>query len=197
MMVGFTACTLLRPDSVMVDVTGQEAAAHLARGRTFLAAGDFESARRENEAVLSLAGHGIPLDEALFRIGLIEAHPANPERDAKKALSALSRLLHDHPASPLGEEAKVLSELIREQQWQATVVSELIRRNERVAKTVSELTAQGERARGEKDRLNQSLAGLQQENEGLARTIERLNQIIVELKKVDLVVEQKKRGMGR
>jgi hypothetical protein len=183
MMVGFTACTLLRPDAVMVDVTGQEAAAHLARGRAFLTAGDFESAQRENEAVLSLAGHGIPLDEALFRIGLIEAHPANPGREPKKALSAFSRLLQDHPDSPLREEAKVLSELIR--------------RNEQVTKTVSELTVQGERARGEKDRLNQSLAGLQQENEALARTIERLNQIIVELKKVDLEVEQKKRGMGR
>jgi hypothetical protein len=181
----------------MVDVTGQEAAAHLARGRAFLAAGDFESARRENEAVLSLAGHGIPLDEALFRIGLIEAHPANPGREPKKALSALSRMLHDHPDSPLREEAKVLSELIRENEWQVTVVSELIQRNDRVTKTVSGLMVQYERASGEKERLNQSLTGLQQENERLSRTIERLNQIIVELKKVDLDVEQKKREMGR
>jgi hypothetical protein len=128
----------------MVDVTGDEALAHLARGRKFLARGDYGNALKENEKVLSLAGRNTPVDEALFYIGLIHALPINPARNYGKSVVVFKRLIKEYPGSSLIEQAKAMVDLI-------------------------------------------------QENDNLNRTVDRLNNIIDELKKVDIGVDQKKR----
>jgi len=139
------ACALSKMMSTKtVDTTGEEARTHLFLGRTYLAQEDFGSALRESEKVMSLAGNNVPVDDALFYIGLIYAHPANPERDYVKSIVSFRRLMKDYPGSPLVEQAKIL-------------------------------------------------VGLLQENDKLNRTVERLNNIIDELKKVDIGVEEKKR----
>lgn len=169
MLFNLTACGSLQREAVMVDVTGQEAALRLAEGRALFAAGDYAGALRENEAVLHLAGHGVPVAEALFQAGLIHAHPGNPARDPEKALATLARLVRDDPGSALAAPAKGIAELIRE----------------------------GERNRGAAERSQRALAEMKQDHERLLRTIERLNGVIDELKRVDIDVDQKKREKGR
>ena len=59
------------------------------------------SALKENEKVISLAGKDVPVDEAIFYMGLIYAHPANSARDYRKSMISFRRLIRDYPGSPL------------------------------------------------------------------------------------------------
>ena len=86
---------------------GQESCAHLQRGQDLIRQGDFEGALRENQKVLSLSPESPPGDAALFNMGLIQVHYANPKKDYKKALAYFTRVENKFPRSPLAEEARV------------------------------------------------------------------------------------------
>ena len=91
---------------VEIKVAEQENA-HLQRGQQLLVQGDFEGAVRENQEVLTLFPQNPPGDEALFNIGMIYVHYANPKKDFEQALHYFSRLKQEFPESPRTEEAKV------------------------------------------------------------------------------------------
>jgi tetratricopeptide (TPR) repeat protein len=182
----------------MVDASGEEAQAHLVLGRKYFAEGNFTSALEENEKVLFLAGRNTPIDEALFSIALIHAHFDNLARDYRKSLIALRKLIEDYPGSPLAQQAKVIVGLIQNN-------NSLNRRVERLNSIITEL--QKADIGSETKRVEQvkrtdqtktaeqvkTITALTQENEKLSLTIERLNTIIDELKRVDIDVDQKKR----
>jgi outer membrane protein assembly factor BamD (BamD/ComL family) len=79
----------------------------LQRVHQFIAQGDFESALRENQQVLSLSPKKPPGDTALFYMGLIHVHYANPKKDVGKALSSFVQLAKEFPGSQHSEEAKI------------------------------------------------------------------------------------------
>ncbi len=79
---------------------------HLLRAQQFLAQGEFENALRENQEVLVKYPQSSPGDEALFNMGLINIHYANPKKDIGKALVFFTRLEKEFPESPRVEEAK-------------------------------------------------------------------------------------------
>jgi hypothetical protein len=110
----------------MVDTTGDEARAHLVRGRSYLAHGEYGSALKENEKVIFLAGKNVPVDEALFYIGLIYAHPANPARDYGKSIVSFKRLIRDYSGSLLIEQAKTMVGLLQENDATEGTISKLL-----------------------------------------------------------------------
>ena len=127
------ACTLNRASSpTIVDVTREEALKHLALGREFLSRGDYGNALKENEKVLSLAGRNLPVDEALFYVGMIHALPANPARNYAKSVVPFRKLLKEHPESAFLEQAKAMVELLQEN-------DQLIRRVDRLNTIIDEL----------------------------------------------------------
>jgi hypothetical protein len=172
--------------TTMVDVTGEEALAHLAQGRKFLARGDYRNALKENEKVLSLAGRNTPVDEAIFYMGLIHALPANPARNYGKSVVVFKRLIKEYPKSSLIEQAKAMLDLLQEN-------DNLNRRVDRLNNTVDELKKVDIGVDQRKAEHAKTVGGLMQENDKLNRTVDRLNSIIDELKKVDIGVDQKKR----
>ena len=87
---------------------------HLSQARALMARGDYEGALREDLRALKQAGKYPPADEALFHLGLIHSHPANPGKDFHKALSYFHRLVGEHPASLWAEQARVWVALLRE-----------------------------------------------------------------------------------
>jgi hypothetical protein len=186
----------------MVDASGEEARAHLILGRKFFAEGNFASALNEHEKVLSLAGRDMPIDEALFTIGLIHAHFDNLAQDYGKSLIVLRILIKDYPGSPLAQQAKVIVGLIQH-------TDKLNRRVEKLNDTIKglqDVDSGGETKQTEQVKQTEqtkiaeqakAIAALTQENEKLIRTIERLNTIIDELKKVDIDVDQKKREKAK
>ncbi len=76
----------------------------LQRVQTRIARGDFEGAVRKSQDALSNGSQCA--DTALFDLGLVYAHYANPKKDYKKSLDNFSRLVREYPRSPLAEEAK-------------------------------------------------------------------------------------------
>jgi TolA-binding protein len=91
----------------MATAAEQESRAHLLSVQQLMRQGDFEGAQRTNQKVLSLSPKGQPGDAALFGMGLIHIHYANPKKDYKRALGFFSRLQREFPRSPLTEEAKI------------------------------------------------------------------------------------------
>ena len=79
----------------------------LRRGRQLLAQGDFEGALQENQEVLARSPQNPPGDAALFNLGLLHVHYANPKRDIAQALIFFARLTEEFPDSPRAEEARI------------------------------------------------------------------------------------------
>ena len=80
---------------------------HLQFGRRFLAQGDFAGALRENREVLARFPKQSPGDAALFNMGLIHVHYANPKKDIGQALHFFGRIEKQFPESPYREEAGI------------------------------------------------------------------------------------------
>ena len=171
------ACSLSNMMSTkMVDISGEEASIHLVLGKTYLAQGEYEKALEENKKVISLAGKNVPVDEALFYIGLIYVHPANSARDYGKAIVSFNRLIRGYPGSPLVEQAKTMAGLLQE--------------NDVLDRTIERLSHTIEEQKQKNDRMNNVI-------EEQKKTVDRLNNVIDELKQVDIDVEQKKRERAK
>ena len=182
-----SACALNSMMSpTIVDTTGEEALERLDQGRKFLARGDYANALRENEKVLSLAGRGTPVDQALFYVGLINALPANPKRNHGRAIAAFRRLIKEYPGSSLVEPAKGVVDLLQDNDT-------LSRRIDRLNNVIEELKKVDIDVDQKRADHAKTIGVLLQENDKLNRTVDRLNNMIDELKKVDIGVEQKKR----
>jgi len=137
----------------MVDTTGEEASAHLVLGKTYLARGEYGSALKETEMVISLAGKNVPVDEAHFYMGLIYAHPANSARDYGKAMVLFRRLIRDYPGSPLVEQAKTIVALLQE--------------NNKLDRTTDKLNKMIDEQKKTVDRLNNLIDELKQVDIGV------------------------------
>jgi hypothetical protein len=80
---------------------------HWLRGQELFNRGDYAGALRENQAVLDSFDKEPPGDKALFSMGLLYAHPDNPQRSDEKSLSYFTKLIEDFPGSPLAAQAKI------------------------------------------------------------------------------------------
>jgi tetratricopeptide (TPR) repeat protein len=108
------ACLILLAGSACAQfkaaLPGQEPPAHLQRVRESIDKGDFDAALRYFQNDLARPdGHA---DEALFDLGLLYAHAANPKKDYQKALGCFTRLVKEHPQSPLAEEAGIWTSVL-------------------------------------------------------------------------------------
>lgn len=93
-----------------------------------VASGDFEGAIRESQEALANPSESRPADLALFNLGLLYAHYANPKKDYKKSLAYFTRLVKDFPRSPLVEEAKIwvdVLEAMERAQWVDIEIEEM------------------------------------------------------------------------
>lgn len=85
----------------------REGYAYLQRMQALIRKGNFESALRENQKILSALPKSPLSDAALYSMGLIHAHYANQKRDYKAALNYFLRLKKEFPGSYLLEEARI------------------------------------------------------------------------------------------
>ena len=94
--------------TTMVETKQQREGRHyLTLSQKLLAQGDYEGALAENQDLLALSNRQPPADAALFNMGLIYAHFANPKRDCKKSLHFFVELLNEYPGSSFIGEAKI------------------------------------------------------------------------------------------
>ena len=76
--------------------------------------GHYEAAYNENQKILQ-EGRGAP-DVALFNMGMISAHSANPKKNYPRALLSFRTLLVEYPQSPMIEPAKTWIQVLEEYQ---------------------------------------------------------------------------------
>jgi hypothetical protein len=126
--------------------------------------------------LLSGSSHG---DRALFHMGLIWAHPDNPNRDYSKALGYLQQVARDFPNSALLDESRVVEGSVNE----ILLRDSKIKENE---KTINALTKQ-------LGSMTEIQTGIEGKNEGLEETIKALKKQLNAMKEIDLGIEEKKR----
>jgi len=68
---------------------------------------DFDGAVQVYQDMLDGPSRDGNPDLALYDLGLLYAHYANPKKDYKKSLLCFSRLSREYPASPFAEEARI------------------------------------------------------------------------------------------
>ena len=75
---------------------------------------NFDQALKENQKALA-ENKGQP-DVALYNIGVISAHSANPKKDYSRALLSFRTLLKDYPSSVRAEQTKLWIQAIEQNQ---------------------------------------------------------------------------------
>ena len=154
-ILSFSGCASFEKsfEKSRIGIKPQEKAnQHLLRGKELFVQGDFEGALNENQEVLSLASHQPPEDEALFNIGMIYAHPENPERDVAKSLQFFNRVAEGYPQTLWAGQAKAWIGMLQEQ---AKVRIGMLQENERLNQRLDQLNLQFKQLQQEKMKLEE------------------------------------------
>jgi chemotaxis regulatin CheY-phosphate phosphatase CheZ len=162
----------------------------LETGNRLLSEGDFERSLRVFESVAAMAGERPPADVAVYKTGLVYAHPKNPTRDLHKAMTAFSQVASSYPASVWGEQAKVWLEVLKETEDSK---KEIVQSREAAEKSRLEL----EKNRQALEKSRQEIEKSRLELDRTRQEIEKTKQVIEKSKQVDIEIDQKRRDRGR
>ena len=155
---------------------------HLARSKYYMSKGDYTMSQKESHTAYSLYPQLLG-DEALFQIGMVYAHPANPEKDYQQSKEAFGRLLREYPLSHLEPEAEVWIMVLREIQ---ELEKAMETNNNEISQIQNLLKKQRLQLKEIRHDYNRRLEAKEQ-------TIKDLEQNLDRLKEVDLKIEEKKR----
>jgi tetratricopeptide (TPR) repeat protein len=136
----------------------------LLEARKRFASGDYRNALEISQRTLAQDPASLA-DQSLFQIGMIYAHPDNPDRDIQKALQSFQGIIDRYPASLLKPEAHL---------WLAVL---------------GQLSAQEDQIRF----LTQRNAPLEKALKMQKKKISRLEDQLEKLKRIDIHIEEKKR----
>ena len=152
---------------------------HLDMAEELISKGNYEGALKEDEEVVRLFPIVSPGDSAMFHMGLILAHPDNPQRNYEKALECFQRLVSDFPQGTFKEEVRV---------W-VGAINEIIL-CERKIKDLEETA--GALKNKSKD-LEETASALKNKIKELEGTASALKKQLNALKEIDIGIEGKKR----
>jgi tetratricopeptide (TPR) repeat protein len=152
---------------------------HLELAENLISKGDYEGALKAYDEVVRIFPDDSPGDSALFHMGLIWAHPENPQRNYKKALGCFRRFLRDFPRSALREEVRV---------W-VSIINELIRCEGKIKDLEEEVSTVKTRLNGSKKEVN----ALKTRLNGLKEELNTLQTRLNALKEIDIGIEEKRR----
>jgi len=162
----------------------------ITKGNNLLAQNDFDGALKTFYEVWSVARNKPPADLAMYNMGLIYAHPQNPQRDLQKAVYCFDQTIQNSPTSPLAEQARV---------WIA-VLRDFENAHEELEKSRQELEIskqEAERNRLAIEKTKQEIERSRVELEKSRQEIERTKQMIEKSKQIDIEIDQKRRERRR
>ena len=113
---------------------------------------NFDQALRESQKAL-VENKG-QQDIALYNIGVISAHTANPKKDYSRALVSFKTLLKDHPNSPRAEPAKIWIHAIEQNQRASEESHKLAEEKRALARERDQLTRERDQLAQERNKLN-------------------------------------------
>jgi len=170
----------------------------LDEGMDQMAGGQYEASMAKNLTVLNNYPHSLA-DQALFQIGLLYAHPQNPDRNHEKSLGSLNNILNGFPESRLRHQAQL---------WVLTI-GEVIDKEQKIGILNSNNASLERIVKQQKIEINILQKKIEtQKNDALIVSLEKtvdeqkkeINQLldqIEKLKRVDLGIEEKKQKILR
>ncbi|MGD1974025.1 MAG: hypothetical protein PVG73_08135 [Desulfobacterales bacterium] len=153
----------------------------------------YESSMAKNVAVLNNFPDSLP-DQALFQMGLLYAHPENPNQNYQKSLGAFNKILNDYSQSNLRHQAQlwvlIVEDAIDKKQKIGTLDKEKISLTNTVEQQQIEMAIMQKKLITREnvdliDSLENTVAEQKQEITQLLEQIEKL-------KRVDLKIEEEK-----
>lgn len=153
----------------------------------------YEASMKSNLTVLNQFPDSLT-DQALFQMGLLFAHPDNPNRNYKKSLDYFNKILNGFPESPLRPQAQLWILFVKDVTEKEQHLAALNGRNSLLEKTV-------EQKKSEISILQKKIAESKQDDRVLSLKkrveeqqveIDQLLEQIEKLKRVDLRIEEKK-----
>ena len=181
----YAACGLILflaiPGCLLLPVKWKEEH-RLQTAKALMAGGNYEASLKENKEVLRLFPQTLG-DRALFQMGLLYAHPENPNSDYKKSLESFQSLIREFPNSDKREEARL---------W-VLVHQEIISKNTDITKLNGRIDFFEKELEKNKKKGSRRISTLQGRIAELQAQIKSLKGQMERLKKVDLGIEEKKR----
>jgi hypothetical protein len=143
--VWIPGCTPLSggPDTLVPE--GKKPTGPFEQSNALFSHGQYQAAYNENQKILQ-EGRGAP-DVALFNMGMISAHSANPKKNYPRALAAFRTLVVEYPQSPMIEPAKTWIQVLEEYQKLADEKRVLMREREALGQEKDKLRFSVERSR--------------------------------------------------
>jgi hypothetical protein len=162
----------------------------LATANEMLVRGDFDGSLRTYQSVATAAQEKPPADVAVYRMGLVYAHPQNPQRDLHKAQASFWQVVSAYPESPWAESAKVWIGVLEETE---DAQRDIEKSRQAIEKSKQEI----EQNRQAMEKSKQEIERSRFELEKIRQEIEKTKQVIEKSKQVDIEIDQKRRDRGR
>jgi chaperonin cofactor prefoldin len=172
-----------------VNKEGEE---NFERARSLMRQGAFEASLRLTQEVLRRYPQSQG-DNALFQMGLIYAHPQNPNSDYQKSLGYFERLKREFPRSDLRSDAELWILVLKEISEKDKDIEILKKIWNQKAKEVAEKQEEVNRLRNQMESLKNQTKSLEDQTGELGQQIKDLQKQIKQLKEIDLGIEEKKR----
>ena len=153
---------------------------HLNMSEKLMRGGDFNRALEEYEKVVMLFPSTSPGDRALFNMGIIWAHPDNPQKNYQKALECFQRLVRDFPRSDLMGEVML---------WTGTINKLILYEGE-----IRDLTKTANGLKNQLNTLKKINTEIDEKNKNLEEAVSSLKKQFNAFKEIDIGIDEKKRG---
>lgn len=162
-------------------------------------AGDYRSALAQNRRVYQEYREVLG-DQALFEIGLLYAHPENPDANHQEAVRSFEQLEREFPHSPLRSDAAVCAHLVKSM----IELRESLQSLEAMYVQERETLSQLEKEVGEKKKKiawyhrvasnrKAAIGNLKTQISELQTRLDELEAQLSDLKKIDLMMEERRR----
>jgi len=138
---------------------------------------NFDQALKENQKALT-DGKDQP-DLALYNIGVISAHSANPKKDYSRALLSFRTLVKNHPSSARAEQAKI---------W-----IQALELNQKISEESHKLSEEKRALLRARDQLTQEREQLTQERTQLTQERNKLNYAVEKSRQLDADIEKRRK----
>jgi outer membrane protein assembly factor BamD (BamD/ComL family) len=149
----------------------------LASAGTHFSKGKYGASLSEIKEVLRMYPRSLG-DQALFQMGLVYAHPKNPDQDYQSALKSFKRVIREFPRSKFKNQAEVWVWYIQEVMDKEREISELKQDGSHLGKALGE--------------EEEKVRSLEDQTEKLQAQVEKLKDQLLRLKEIDLGIEKKK-----
>ena len=143
--VWISACAIIGVEPDLPVPEAKKPIASFEQSTALFSQGQYEAAYTENHKIFQ-EGRGAP-DVALFNMGVISAHSANPKKNYPRALSSFRTLVVEYPQSPMVEPAKTWIQVLEAYQKLADEKRVLMREREAFAQEKDKLKYAVEKSR--------------------------------------------------